>query len=501
MSQGELPPLIMAMMRADFYPHTVGKLQLLQTHISWVILTGPFAYKIKKPVNFGFVDFASLTRRKHFCDQELAFNRRLARELYLQVLPISELKGIFLLGSETNIIEHCIKMMQFEQDDLLDRRLDDGNFDPEWMDVLAKDIATFHATAETGPEVTSYGDIHFIRDHIHANLEVAAHHLGEAISQSQLAHLRNFCAETLHEREQCVALRQEQGFIRACHGDLHLRNIALFRGKPCVFDCIEFNDEYRMIDTISDASFLVMDCESRGRPDLGMRFLSRYLERSGDYAGLELLSVYLAYRAGVRGKVACLQADGMQQEDAHAQMKTARSYFSLADSYTRAPNPLLFVIGGLSGSGKSHLALIGAGKERAVVIRSDATRKRLATLYSNLPLYGPEMGKLTYDAMFKAAELTLSAGFSVILDATFLRYQDRESARDLASRLHAPCRIIWLDIAEDELRQRISMRSSRGTDISDAGIDALDMQLAGYERPNETGVHFVTSSDHWPKRE
>ena len=499
MNQGQLPPLTQAMLRAEFYPHACQKPELIQTHISWVILTGEFAYKLKKPVDFGFVDFTTLARRKFFCEQELALNRRLAPELYLEVLPISELDGGFRLASQENVAEYCIKMVQFEQDNLLNRRLDADSFDPAWMDVLAHDVADFHANAETSPDISAYGDIHFIRDHIHANLEVAEHHLDEVISQSQLDHIRIFCTEALLDKAARVAARQAQGFIRVCHGDLHLRNITLFRGKPCVFDCIEFNDEYRMIDAISDVAFLVMDCESRRRADLGMRFLSRYLEHSGDYAGLELLPVYLTYRAGVRGKVACLLGDELERGEAEMQLHEAMHYFALADSYTRPPQPCLFVIGGLSGSGKSHLALIGAGEVPAIVIRSDATRKRLAKSHLELPLYGPEMGKRTYDAMFEAAEQTLAAGFSAILDATFLRRQDRERARNLADQLYAPCHIIWMDIVEGILRQRISVRSDQGSDISDADIKVLEMQLAEYERPSEPDVRLITYSDHWPE--
>lgn len=486
------------MLRRDFYPHAASTPQLLQTHISWVILTGPFAYKVKKPVDLGFVDFATLARRRHFCEQELALNRRLSPELYLDVLPIARQDGRYRLGATEHVVEYCIKMVQFDQADLLDCRLATDSFDPSWMDTLALSIADFHAQADAGPEIAAYGDVQFVRDHILANLEVAEHHLGTAISQPQLAHIRSFCIETLKQKSVHLATRQARGFIRACHGDLHLRNITLFNGKPCVFDCIEFNDEYRMIDTISDVAFLVMDCDARCRSDLGMRFLSRYLEHTADYASLELLPVYLTYRAGVRGKVACLLADELQQDAASEQMLEARRYFSLAERYTQPTAPSLVIVGGLSGSGKSHLALIGAGAMPAVVIRSDATRKRLAGSHPDKPLYGAEMSRLTYDAMFAAAEETLMAGFSAILDATFLRRRDRDRARDLARRLHTPCRVIWLDIPDDTLRERVAARSTQATDISDADVGVLDLQLAEYERPPEFDVCFLEDSDRWP---
>jgi len=492
--------LIDAMLQPDFYPHPVRQIQMLQTHISWVFLTGKYAYKLKKPLDLGFLDFTSLEKRRIFCEQELHLNRRLAPAIYLEVLPISRTGSTYQLGNANHIEDYCLKMLQFSQDDLLDRKLDSGNFNPVWMDALAKDIARFHATAATSRAIQKFGDPHFLREHIMANLAVAEMHIGTRIDNRQLAVIKQFCENFLHKHANDIAARQQGGYIRDCHGDLHLKNMALFQGQPMVFDCIEFNDEFRMIDTMNDVAFLVMDCDARTRSDLGLRFLSRYLEFSGDYAGLALLPLYLSYRSGVRGKVACLLSDdhGIDAGEKHLQQIEAERYFNLAASYASSAQPRLFAIGGLSGSGKSHLALLACGIERAIVIRSDATRKRIAKDHGRIDLYGPEMNIRTYEAMFKAAKTTLAAGLSVILDATFLRLEDRKRIRQLAESENIASRTIWLDVDESSLRKHIKRRMRTGKDASDADLHVLDMQLAHYQRPQEADIRFLSSAEKWP---
>ncbi len=500
MNTARLPVHIRAMLRPSFYPHEVTEVRLIQTHISWVLLAGPFAYKLKKPVDFGFLDFTTLRKRAYYCKRELELNRQLAPALYLDVLPIRCQAGCIRLNRPGSTIDYCLRMIRFDQNDLLDRRLQHGTFDAAWMDVLAHDVACFHASAEKTAADSDFGSEKSLRRHIAAIFTVARQHLGEVVSADELAALETHSLEFLATHALLCEERRRQGFIRACHGDLHLKNIALYQGNPCVFDCIEFNDAFRIIDTMNDVAFLVMDCIARERTDLAYRFLSRYLERSGDYAGLALLPLYLTYRAGVRGKVACLlAADGHLDHHQHqVQLAEAQRYFRLAPGFITRPRPHLFVIGGLSGSGKSHLALIGAGEVPAIVIRSDATRKRLAAIHRNLPLYGPAMSAKTYAAMFDAARTVLKAGYCVILDATFLRRQDREQVRSIAKNLHVPCHILWLDVPEHRLRERIRVRCKQGADISDADLRVLDMQLQEYVCPDEADVVFLDNSDSWP---
>jgi len=489
--------LIEAMQQPAFYPHSVQSVRMLQTHISWVFLTGKYAYKLKKPINLGFLDFTSVEKRRFFCEQELRLNQRLAPALYLEVLPVSRTGGVYQLGHTDNIQDYCLKMLQFSQDNLLDRQLENGTFDPVWMDMLAEDIATFHAGAKTSRKIQAFGDPHFLHAHITENIRVAKEHAGTSIKNSQLDNIAQFSKNFIHQHAEDFAARQRDGYIRDGHGDLHLKNVALFQGQPVAFDCIEFNDEYRMIDNMNDVAFMVMDCDARERPELGLRFLSRYLEFSGDYDGVALLPLYLSYRAGVRGKVACLLSDdqGIDTDEKLRQSAEATRYFNLAEFYTTRPPPRLFAIGGLSGSGKSRLALLACGMEHAIIIRSDATRKRIADTDMPYDLYSVEMNVRTYQAMFTAAKKVLNAGFSVILDATFLRREQREQVRVLATSAQVESWICWLDIAEPVLRQHIRQRMQTGTDVSDADLRVLDMQLKQYQRPEETDIQFLSSAD------
>lgn len=496
-----IPAIIEAMLRADFYPHDTQDIRLLQTHISWVILTGNFAYKVKKPVDFGFLDFSSLERRQHFCREELRLNRRLAPHLYLAALPVGKQGGHFQLDGKQDISEWCIKMRQFGDGNLLNERMQTGDFDAHWMDALARDIAGFHHSAECSDTITTYGAPHFLLRHIDASLNTALHH-PEAIGPDLIHALRRQCMEQAKALAPVFDARMRDKRIRDCHGDLHLGNIALFEGRPTVFDCIEFNPEYRAIDTLSDAAFLVMDLDARGHTDLAFRFLSRYLEFSGDYSGMALLPLFLSYRAGVRGKVACLLAGdaSVGPGEAEGKLQEAAIYFDLAAGYLNSPpSPRLYAIGGLSGSGKSHLALKGCGIERAIIIRSDATRKRIAASHPDLELYGNAMNRHTYDAMYDAASCLLAAGWPVILDATFLSGAERDMASRLAESAGVAYQLFWLDIPQEQLRENIRHRQADGNSISDAGLGVLDHQLASFQRPDEPGVLFLSSTEAWPQ--
>ena len=497
--QIDLPVHLQALTEPENYPHPVDSVEMLQTHASWVMLAGEFAYKFKKPVDFGFMDFSTLEKRRFFCHRELELNRRLAPSLYLEVLPVCQQGRQFnLIGSGT-VIDYCLKMARFDQDALFDHQLEQGTFNPLWMDQLAKTVARFHASSETAGENSDHA--HQLASHLQDNLAVARAHIGLTIEARQLKSLSQWIESELKNAAPLLAERLEAGHIRRCHGDMHLRNIVLIDGTPTLFDCIEFSDAYSMIDTMNDIAFLVMDCDARNQPYPGMRFLSRYLEQSGDYSGLALLPLYLLYRATVRGKVAAILADELPETAASSQWQEAHHYFDLAWGYSREHAPNLFAIGGLSGSGKSHLARKGCGIERAIIIRSDATRKRIASDHPDLPLYGSAMHRLTYKAMFDAARQSLEAGWSVILDATFLHPDSRSSVAQLAVGCGLPLHFFWLDLPETELRQRIRQRICDGRDISDADLAVLDLQLAEFRRPQEPWITFLNSSEHWPRQD
>ncbi len=497
------PPLVAGLMEASAYPHPVEPIRIVETHISWVFLTGTYAYKVKKPVDLGFADFSTLERRAHFCRRELELNRRLAPGLYLDVLPIVGTEQEPRIGGpddEDQAIEWCVRMRQFDERDLLVHRLEQGDFDPAWLDTLAVDVARFHEQAAHGDELQAYGAPSVLASHVLANLDVAEAHAAHLGGIEPLRAHRARLEDELARLKPRLIERQQRHRIRDCHGDLHLRNITLLEGRPTAFDCIEFNDEFRIIDTMNDVAFLMMDLWFRERPDLAMRFLSRYLEEGRDHAGLGLARLFMAYRAGVRGKVACLLGEDLERRGASAEAmwREGAAYFRLADRLLDAPSPRLWVVGGLSGAGKSVLALQGAGREQAVVIRSDATRKRLHREHPDLPLYSQEMSRITYRTMFEDAKAAIEAGFPVILDATFLSGAWRDEARGLAAGLNVPLTMLWLDVPEEELRRRVAERSRKRDDVSDADLAVLESQLENYERPTEPDIRFWSDSLRWP---
>ncbi|MDX8395111.1 MAG: AAA family ATPase [Mariprofundaceae bacterium] len=489
------PPHIKPFFKSGFYPHTVHNIECIQTHISWVFLTGDYVYKIKKPVNLGFLDFSTLEQRQHACHEELRLNQRLTKNIYLDVLPISQHHNQFTLGKQGEIIDYCLKMRQFNQHDIFDQHLTSNTFNPIWMDQLAYTMATFHSSTPPSPANTSFGQPSDLWQHIETSINIAKTHPEIDLDLEQLHHNSH---KTYHASLNPLKQRQQQGKIKDCHGDLHLKNIALINGTPTPFDCIEFNDEFRIIDVLNDIAFLVMDCDARNRSDLGFRFLSRYLEYTGDYDDLSLLPLYLSYRAGVRGKVACLLAESTQTDEHKKQLHDAQHYFQLAHQYLKPPQPRLFAIGGLSGSGKSHLALQACGVEHAIIIRSDATRKRIANDYPEHKLYSKAMHEITYQTIFKDAKAALNAGFPVILDATFLHPTSRQQTFELATKMNIPLTFLWLDINHDILRQRITSRKKDGADISDADLHVLILQINEYKQPQEAGIQFISNSSNWP---
>lgn len=494
-----LPKYIQAFLEPEFYPHAVENIELIQTHISWIILTGQYAYKVKKPLNLGFLDFSTLKKRKYYCEQELILNQRITKNIYLEVCAVCLDNGQYQLGGDGEEAEYCLKMHQFNQAGLFDTLMAERQIKSEWMDDLAKDVARFHHLAEinVNPKINHAS---LLAEHIQGNLDVAADNLDAAISVKDFRLLKMFAETEIEKRWELLQIRQTQNHIRHCHGDLHTRNITLIEGKPAVFDCIEFNDQFRIIDTMNDVAFLVMDCDEHQRADLGFRFLSRYLEFSADYQGLVLLPLYLFYRASVRGKVACILAGGVPKTEQKQHWDEAKTYFELSLNYTKANKPKLFVVAGLSGSGKSFLALKGCGIERAIIIRSDAVRKRLHENLVHLNLYGQKMTELTYQTMLDAAKSTLKAGFSVILDATFLEFGRRQQVRELADVHGVSLHFYWLDIAQDVLKARIGARSKEKSDISDADLSVLNKQLDQYQKPSEPWVQYYHNSEVWPSK-
>jgi hypothetical protein len=462
------------------YRHRVDAVEVIETHISWVVLAGEFAYKLKKPVDLGFVDFSTLERRRHFCEEEVRLNRRLAPELYLGVVPITGSPERPVVGGEGEPIEYAVAMRQLPQEALLSRVLERGELSRRHIDGLADTIAAFHGRIAVASPESPFGSPERVWQPAEENFE----HIAAGIDDSLVRDLAGRSRAMFEARRGDFAHRKADGFVRECHGDMHLGNMLLLDGKVVVFDGIEFNDDLRWIDVLSEIAFVVMDLEDRARPDLARRLLNAYLERTGDYEGLTILPFYLTYRAMVRAKVASIRAgqadvSGKDREGLRAE---CRSYLRLADRYSRSGKPSLVITHGVSGSGKTTVTQQMLEATGAIRVRSDIERKRLFGLDPldrdmADQLYTPEATERTYDRLAELAAAILIGGFPAIVDAAFLSRRHRDRFRELAACLGVSFRI--LDVRADKavLRQRVAERIRAGRDASDAGLEVLQEQL------------------------
>jgi hypothetical protein len=475
------------------YPHPVDRVELIETHISWVLLAGDYAYKLKKPVDLGFLDFSTLAARKRCCEEELRLNRRTAPALYLEVIPIGGTPEEPRPGA-LPAIEYAVKMRRFDQDARLDRVAKRGALAPALVDALAAAIAEFHARVERAPPGSEWGAPERLLAFCEQNFETLETMEPLADAPADFEHLESLRTWTRHEftaRRERFVERRHAGFVRECHGDLHLGNIALIDGAPVAFDCIEFNPDLRWIDVQSEVAFLVMDLLDHRLEAAAWRCLDRYLGATGDYEGLAVLRFYLVYRALVRAKVAALRA-GQPDLDAAARARVAaerRGYFELARRLADAARPAIVLMHGLSGSGKTTVAQALLERLGAVRVRSDVERKRLHGLDArarsgaglDAGLYAPEATLRTYGRLAEAARAIVDAGVTAIVDAASLRRADRAAFRDLARELGVPFAIATCEAPRTALRERVAARARAGADASEATAEVLERQLVTQE--------------------
>jgi aminoglycoside phosphotransferase family enzyme len=371
--------LIHALTDSSVYEHPTTEMAVLQTHISWVVLTGPYAYKIKKPVNLGFVDFSTLAKRHFFCQEELRLNRRLAPQLYLEVVAIYGTPERPRFHGTDAPIEYAVKMRQFAQEQLLSHLLSEGKVQAWHIDRLAHEVSAFHARIATAHPESGFGTPEVIYQPVQENFQHLRRTLDDPVRQAHVGRLAAWCQRTYAARRADFVARKRHGCVRECHGDLHLGNMILQDDAVVIFDCLEFNDTLRWIDVASDVAFCSMDLTDRGRPDLAHRFLNAYLEATGDYGMLGPLPFYCAYRAMVRAKVAGIrlgQGDLRAEEAAQVRQEFC-SYVDLAERYTRPSRPRLLITHGVAGSGKTAGTQPLIEAFGAIRLRSDVERKRL----------------------------------------------------------------------------------------------------------------------------
>lgn len=481
------PLMIDALLDPAHYPHPAKTVRLLETHISWVLLAGRYVYKIKKPVDLGFLDFTELSKRRFYCQEEIRLNRRLAPTLYLDVVSIGGSLQQPVFGAEP-AFEYAVRMRRFSNAKLLDRLATQDRLTSQHIDHLAKTLVCFHEGLPPADPTSAYGTPEAIAAAAEHNFQNVAALLGDTEALTDLQTASDL------EYQRCLPLfehRRLAGFIRECHGDLHLGNIVLLKDVPVAFDGIEFEPKLRWIDVMNDIAFLIMDLQYRGRADLAFRFLNGYLELSGDYHGLGVLRFYLGYRAMVRAKVTAIRAS---QGDAPVMDECGR-YLTLArDSLTKG-KPALIITHGLPGCGKTTVSQVALERLRAIRIRSDIERKRLFGLAAHESsggvIYDPEATQQTYARLKNLARELLEAGYPVIVDAAFLKHEERRTFRALACEMDVPFAILSIQTEPALLRQRIQQRQRLGNDASEADLAVFEKLQAICEPLRADELNFA----------
>ena len=502
-----LPAPIAAMLRTEFYPHHPSDVTLVQSHISYVLLAGDEVYKIKKPVRFSFLDFSTLSQRRHFCHEEIRLNRRLAGDVYKGVLAVCRDGVTYRLGAEDDpqAVEYAVHMRRLPDDRMLDRLLDRNQVSPEMIDRVARRLADFHRGAATGPDIAANGDPAAVWQVLEDNYVNARPFRGVTIAEADDDAIQAFARRFLKNHHDVFHSRQAEGRIRDGHGDLHSEHICYDDGIV-IFDCIEFNPRFRCCDVASEIAFLAMDLDYHDHPEHAAHLVARYSTYANDPGLRRLLPFYQCYRAYVRGKVDSLKSveDEVAPGDRAAARQSADRHFALAYRYTWAHRPLLVVISGLSGTGKSTLAAALQTRTGFVHINSDVIRKRLAGLAPDsrvrgayeVGLYSPEHSARTYQEMLAAAGRRLADGKGVILDATFQRRADRDGARRLARDHGVPLLFVECRCTADTARQRLGARAAEGSGPSDADWNVFLEQRRRYEpfTATEGPYHLVVDT-------
>ena len=473
------PPYVRALRSPDAYAHPADDLRFHETHISWVALAGPYAYKVKKPVELHFLDFSTVAARRAACEDEVRLNQRLCPDVYLGVVEIVERDGRYRVSGPGRPVEPAVWMRRLPEAGMLPRLLDEGAVDAALVRRIARRLARFHETAATGAGVDEYGALAMVRANWEENFAQTAPFVGRVVAANVHAAIAAYVERGLRENAALFERRIAKGRVREGHGDLHAANICVDGRRLELFDCLEFNRRFRCADVAAEVAFLAMDLDHYGRADLTAAFVDDYVRASGDAELLTLLDFYRCYRAYVRGKVLCLRLaePGLSPAEEAAITGNARAYFDLAWAYAGGlGGPTLVVVMGLPASGKTSLAQALARRLGLVHLSSDVVRKQLAGLRPTdrgvagfgEGLYSPAMTRRTYDALRRRAGRWLRSGRSVVLDATFSQPDERAAVRRLATRLGA--RLVTLVCRADEATTlaRLAAREGDRRTVSDA---------------------------------
>lgn len=495
--------LLQSLLRPEAYDDTPRFVDFRQTHISYLFFTDLYVFKIKKPVDFGFLNFTSVDRRRFYCEEEVRLNRRLSPDVYLGVVEVRQSTEGAAFTGDGQVIDYAVKMRRLPGERMLDFLVETGAVKEADILRIASTIAQFHLDAGRSDEISQSGSVASVRQNWSENFSQVAQFAEESIPARDLAILQEWVTRFLSDNRELFAQRVDGGFIRDCDGDLHLANICI-GDNVWIFDCIEFNNRFRYIDTASDIAFLLMDLDYHFRRDLARVFLDEYCLLTGDYGCLAMVEFYKVYRAFVRGKVASLTMRdlGVSLEEREIARETAKSYFRLARGYVvrHHLSPTMIMIGGMIGSGKSTLAA-HLGRELGVEhLSSDRLRKELfspevlAEQEYGQGIYTNEADATTYSELLTRAVNLLKNGDSVIVDATFRRISDRQRFRQCTEEAGASVCLVFTDALEEIILKRLSARKDNPDQFSDGRPEIYRSMCESFEWPDPLQEPYLTVS-------
>ncbi len=487
--------LVEQMSKPSFYPEPTTRVEVMQTHISCIFLTDSYAYKVKKAVDFGFLDFTSLEKRRHFCKREVSLNSRLSPQTYLGVVDIHEKDGVYSFGGPGEAVEVAVKMVRLPHDRMLREVLRRGEATGETFAAIARTLAAFHREAFTSPEIQLIKKLKGVRFNCEENFQQTEKYIDTLVSDETFNYIRISTDLFLQRKAPLFARRASSGRVVDGHGDLHLDSICV-TDPVTIFDCIEFNERFRVLDVAEEVAFLAMDLEFSGYSEFARAFVGAYVEASGDREMLELLAFYKAYRAYVRAKIHSFQIDDplIPANRKAVLTETAKHYYELAARYASEFNPQrLIVTCGLTGTGKSTLARKLGERCAVQVVSSDNVRKEMLGIdpherhYDAFGhgVYAPSITDRTYTAMAARAESLLMVGHSVILDGCFGKREQRGVVRELSRRLRVPFMLLECRAPEELIQRRLNGREGKGKSVSDGRWEIYQKQLQIFEQPTE----------------
>ncbi|MBO0695347.1 MAG: AAA family ATPase [Verrucomicrobia bacterium] len=498
----------------ESYPHKPAEVRAIQTHISWVFIASPFVFKVKKPVNLGFLDFSTLEKRHYSCQREIALNRRLAPEVYLEVVPIYKTTSGFSFGGEGEIGEYAVKMRELRHGGFLNELLEENLVGEKEINRVISVLHRFYEAETPTPQIEQWGTPEKLKISTDENFAQVESFIGKIISPAAFEAIRHYTDQFYVVNENLFRERVRQHRILDCHGDLRLDHVHLTSEATAIFDCIEFNDRFRFIDIANDLAFLAMDFDFKGRSDLGNLFLRNAARELGDAGMLKIANFYKCYRAFVRGKVESIQVTGKEATNPEEHKRQAARYFRLALRYAIAgPHPLVLVVMGRVGTGKSTVAKQLASELNWPVFSSDQIRKTLGgvPLTKRTPLelrdkiYSPRMTQKTYRKLVKDGLIAIGCSRGrrpqavqphngIILDATFSTRALRKFLFDECKKVNVPFQFVELEVDPNEVKKRLKDRNEKTANVSDARFEDFDKLNATYEPPSELAPDLIEIS-------